>query len=45
MDTFSVHMAERIAKMKLEQKETRTKMDDLEANTQEMQGKLTPKGK
>jgi|GEM_PF-3565908 len=45
MDTFSVHMAERIAKMKLEQKETKTKMDDLEAHTQEMQGKLTPKGK
>jgi hypothetical protein len=45
MDTFSLHMAERIAKMKLEQKETKTKMDDLEANTQEMQSKLTPKGK
>ena len=41
VDTFSVHMAERIAKMKSEQKETKTKMDDLEANTQKMQVKLT----
>ena len=43
VDTFSVHMAERIAKMKSEQKETKTKMDDLEANTQKMQVKLTKK--
>ena len=45
VDTFSVHMAERIAKMKTKQKETRTKMDELESNTNKMQGKLTPKGK
>ena len=43
VDTFSVHMAERIAKMKSEQKETKTKMDDLEADTQKMQMKLTKK--
>ena len=43
VDTFSVHMAERIAKMKSEQKETKTKMDDLEADTQKMQVKLTKK--
>ena len=43
VDTFSVHMAERIAKMKSEQKETKTKMDDLEAGTQKMQVKLTKK--
>jgi hypothetical protein len=43
VDTFSVHMAERIAKMKSEQKEIKTKMDDLEANTQKMQVKLTKK--
>jgi len=43
VDTFSVHMAERIAKMKSEQKETKTKMDDLEAITQKMQVKLTKK--
>lgn len=43
VDTFSVHMAERIAKMKSEQKETKTKMDDLEANSQKMQVKLTKK--
>ena len=43
VDTYSVHMAERIAKMKSEQKETKTKMDDLEANTQKMQVKLTKK--
>jgi len=43
VDTFSVHMSERIAKMKSEQKETKTKMDDLEANTQKMQVKLTKK--
>jgi len=45
VDTFSVHMAERIAKMKSEQKETKAKMDELEANTHEIQEKLTPKGK
>ena len=45
VDTFSVHMAERIAKMKSEQKETKTKMDDLEADTQKMQVKLTKKWK
>jgi hypothetical protein len=43
VDTFSVHMAERIAIMKSEQKETKTKMDDLEADTQKMQVKLTKK--
>ena len=43
VDTFSVHMAERIAKMKSEQKETKTKIDDLEADTQKMQVKLTKK--
>jgi hypothetical protein len=43
VDTFSVHMADRIAKMKSEQKETKTKMDDLEANSQKMQVKLTKK--
>ena len=43
VDTFSVHMAERIAKMKSEQKETKTKMDDLEADTQKMQVKLSKK--
>jgi hypothetical protein len=43
VDTFSIHMAERIAKMKSEQKETKTKMDDLEAITQKMQVKLTKK--
>jgi len=43
VDTISVHMAERIAKMKSEQKETKTKMDDLEAITQKMQVKLTKK--
>jgi hypothetical protein len=45
VDTFSVHMAERIAKMKSEQKETKAKMDELEANTHEIQEKLTPRGK
>jgi len=45
VDTFSVHMAERIAKMKSEQKESKAKMDELEANTHEIQEKLTPKGK
>jgi len=45
VDTFSVHMAERIAKMKSAQKETKAKMDELEANTHEIQEKLTPKGK
>jgi len=45
MDTFSIHMAERIAKMKSAQKETREKMDELEANTNHIQVKPTPKGK
>jgi hypothetical protein len=44
VDTFSIHMAERIAKMKSAQKETREKMDELEATTHVIQGKLTPKG-
>jgi hypothetical protein len=41
--TFSINLAERIAKIKSAQKETRAKMDELEANTQVMQGKTTPK--
>jgi len=45
MDTFSVHMAERIAQMKSAQKETMTKMDELEASTNEMQSKPTATGK
>ena len=45
MDTFSVHMAERIAQMKSAQKETMAKMDELEASTNEMQSKPTAKGK
>ena len=45
MDTFSVHMAERIAQMKSAQKETMAKMDELEASTNEMQSKPTAKDK
>lgn len=45
LDTFSIHMAERIAKMKSAQKETKAKMDQLEASTNELQGEPIPKGK
>ena len=45
VDTFSIHMAERIAKMKSAQKETREKMDELEASTHVMQANPNPKGK
>jgi hypothetical protein len=41
--TFSINLAERIAKIKSAQKETRAKMDELEANSQVIQGKTTPK--
>ena len=43
VDTFSIHMAERIAKMKSAQKETNTKMDELEAKTHLIQINKTPK--
>ena len=45
VDTFSIKMAERIAKMKSAQKETLAKMDELDASTNEIQGKLSSKNK
>ncbi len=45
VDTFSIQMAQRIAKMKSAQKETREKMDELEASTHVMQANPNPKGK